>query len=334
MDPEFDPIPAKHAAPAPGRGYRAAPHWAAVGAAAFTWPLLFVGGLVTTYRVGMAVPDWPTTFGINMFLFDMSRVAFGVFVEHGHRLYGAAVGVCTILLMLDLLAFDRRASVKALGVLALAAVIAQGVLGGMRVRNNSTQLAMIHGCTGQAFFGFTAALAAITARSWFAPRRPVERDGTLKALALATLAAVSLQIVLGAWLRHYAETTALMSHAGLALLVVGVIAATIVAIRRRKAEVPGLFGPLRAIEVTLAVQLALGVAAWWVLRPFDGIPRAVDTVQALIRTGHQANAALLLGAAVVLAVRLFGRAAGVPEPGEAVEPIAPSLPRGLEVAAG
>src|ERR1700744_5556447 len=122
--------------PAPGTGYSPAPFWTAVGAAAFTWPLLFVGGLVTTYRVGMSVPDWPTTFGINMFLFNMGNAAFGVFVEHGPRLYGAAGGLCPTALMLDFLAFDRRKSVKALGVLALAAVIAQGVLGGMRVRNN------------------------------------------------------------------------------------------------------------------------------------------------------------------------------------------------------
>ncbi len=333
MDPEFDPTPAKPDAPAPGRGYRAAPHWAAVVAAALTWPLVFAGGLVTTYRVGMAVPDWPTTFGENMFTYDLAEAAFGVRVEHIHRLAGAAVGICTILLMLDFLAFDRRKSVKLLGVLALAAVVAQGVLGGMRVRNNSTQLAMIHGCTGQAFFAFMVALATITARSWFAPRRTVEGDRTLKALALATLAVAYLQITLGAWLRHYLAPAALMSHAGMAVLVVGVIAATIWAVRRRKDEVPGLLGPARAMEMTLGLQVVLGVAAWWMLRPFDGIARTVTTPQALIRTGHQANAALLLGATVVLVVRLYGRAAGVPEGKPAAEPVGSGWPRGLEVVA-
>jgi len=65
----------------------------------FTWPLLFVGGLVTTYRVGMAVPDWPTTFGINMFLYNFFNAAWGVFIEHGHRLYGAAVGLCLLIVV-------------------------------------------------------------------------------------------------------------------------------------------------------------------------------------------------------------------------------------------
>ena len=84
--------------PNPGRQRRPprGPHAVAVVAAVFTWPLIFVGGLVTTYRVGMAVPDWPTTFGMNMFLFRFWEAAWGVFIEHGHRLYGAAVGLATI----------------------------------------------------------------------------------------------------------------------------------------------------------------------------------------------------------------------------------------------
>src|SRR5947209_4389501 len=90
----------------PTRGYRAGPHWFALFATIFTWPLLFVGGLVTTYKVGMAVPDWPTTFGMNMFLYDMTQASWAVFGEHTHRLYGAAVGFFTLLLMLDFWLFD------------------------------------------------------------------------------------------------------------------------------------------------------------------------------------------------------------------------------------
>ena len=75
---------------------------------------------MTTYKVGMAVPDWPTTFGMNMFLYDMTQASWAVFGEHTHRLYGAAVGVFTILLMVDFLVFDRRRWMKWLGVLALA----------------------------------------------------------------------------------------------------------------------------------------------------------------------------------------------------------------------
>src|SRR5689334_24674800 len=114
--------------------YRRGPHAAAVCAAVFTWPLLFVGGLVTTYRVGMAVSDWPTTFGINMFLYRFWEAAWGVRVEHTHRLFGAAVGVACIVLAVWFTLAERRGWMKALGWFTLLAVIGRGVLGGYRVR--------------------------------------------------------------------------------------------------------------------------------------------------------------------------------------------------------
>src|SRR6516165_10287301 len=137
---------------ASSRTFRRGPHWIALAAAVCTLPLLYVGGSVTTYRVGLAVPDWPTTFGINMFLYDFWNAPFGVRVEHTHRLYGAAVGLFTILLAGWLLVHDRRRWMKAMGVLALVSVIVQGVLGGTRVTQLSTTLAAIHGVTGQLFF--------------------------------------------------------------------------------------------------------------------------------------------------------------------------------------
>ena len=172
-------------------------------ATVFTWPLLFVGGLVTTYKVGMAVPDWPTTFGINMFLYDMTQASWAVFGEHTHRLYGAAVGFFTILLMLDFWIFDRRSWIKGLGVIALLAVIAQGLLGGMRVRWNSTQFAAFHGCFGQAFFGFMVALCVVTGRAGSARPEGGDRRRKYRGMAASGLFLVSLQVIVGAWLRHF-----------------------------------------------------------------------------------------------------------------------------------
>ena len=95
--------------------YRPGPHRVALLATAFTLPLLFVGGSVTSFGVGLAVPDWPTTFGINMFLYDFWNAPFGVRLEHAHRLYGAAVGLATVVLAAWLLVADRRRFMKALG---------------------------------------------------------------------------------------------------------------------------------------------------------------------------------------------------------------------------
>ena len=107
-----------------------------------------------------------------MFLYDFWNAPFGVQVEHAHRLYGAAVGLATIGFMFWLLAFESRRWMKALGVVALVAVIVQGVLGGTRVTQVSTFLAAVHGCTGQAFFGLMVALCVLTGRDWLGPARP------------------------------------------------------------------------------------------------------------------------------------------------------------------
>ncbi len=183
--------------------YHRAVHWVAILATAFTLPLLYVGGSVTTYQVGLAVPDWPTTFEENMFLYNFWDAPFGVKIEHAHRLYGAAVGFATIVLAGCLLAFERRRWLKGLGILALVAVVIQGVLGGMRVTQRSTMMAAIHGSTGQAFFGLMVALCVLTGRDWNSDRpRSVDPDH-LRRKSSVVLALIYLQIGLGGWLRHY-----------------------------------------------------------------------------------------------------------------------------------
>jgi heme a synthase len=299
----------------PTRTYRPGPHWFALLATLFTWPLLFVGGLVTTYKVGMAVPDWPTTFGMNMFLYDFFKAPWGVFGEHTHRLYGAAVGLFTIFLMVDFLAFDRRKWMKVLGVVALMAVIVQGVLGGYRVRWNSTFLAAFHGCFGQAFFGFMIALCVMTGRGWFAKPRFVADARKCRSLAAVGLGLLYAQILIGAWLRHYSDPTALGAHAVLAFLVFGHLTGLVIRVERHKAEVPELIPASRALGLTLLLQIGLGIGAWWLLRPYDGTARPVTLLAALVRTGHQANAGLLLGSAVVLTLRSFGQLVGSPDLG-------------------
>ena len=305
----IDPTPQPGELPVPA--YRPGPHWFALFATIFTWPLLFVGGLVTTYKVGMAVPDWPTTFGMNMFLYDMTQASWAVFGEHTHRLYGAAVGVFTLLLMLDFWFFDRRGWVKRLGAIALLAVIAQGVLGGVRVRWNSTLFAAFHGVFGQAFFGFMVALCVVTGRGWFAMARGVADAKKYRRLAASGLGLVYAQVVVGAWLRHFGDVNALVVHSILAFLVFGHLSALVIRVERRRLEVPELVPAARALGVLLILQIALGIGAWWLLRPYDGIARPVTLLAALIRTGHQANAGLVLASVVVLTLRAFGQLAGV-----------------------
>ncbi len=371
------------------RRYRRGPHAAALLAAACTWPLLLVGGSVTVYRVGMAVPDWPTTFGVNMFLYNFLESSWGVFLEHSHRLYGTVVGLACIALMIGTTLAEVRAQaavttiVAALGIgflplvlpsgvmpgglnpffagltlvgasslilaawfglfqrrarlglvwFALAAVIGQGVLGGYRVRLNSTDLAFLHGCTAQAFFGLMVALCVLTGRRWGRPSRYITDTSRLRWHASAVLILVLAQIVVGAWLRHYGSPDALASHAGFAVVVGLYAAATASMALRRRDEAPELAPAARMLQVMVVAQLLLGVAAWWLLRPFDGIPRPVWPSQAAVRIAHQGVGALLLASAVVLAMRSY-RELNRPTAGDAPDtPTSTTIPRDLEAVA-
>jgi heme a synthase len=288
-----------------GARYRRSPHRVALAAAACTLPLLFLGGSVTSYGVGMAVPDWPTTFGANMFLYNFWHAPFGVRVEHTHRLYGAFVGLATIFLTVWFLAFEPRRSMKALGVLALAAVIVQGIMGGFRVNQISTFLAAVHGCFGQAFFGLMVALCVLTGRKWIEaqPRRPDPASIRLWASIMVVL--VYAQVVIGAWFRHYKTLPALGWHIGVAIAVLGFAHATAARVGRRPEQFPELRASALALGVMATVQVLLGVLALALMLPLGGNPRTPTLWQAMMRTAHQTNGALLLAASIVLVLRAF-----------------------------
>ena len=117
----------------------------------------------------MAVPDWPGTYGYNLFLYPWQTWFFGpwdVFIEHGHRLLGAAVGFIAIGLVVVTWWCDSRNWMKWLAVAALVLVILQGVLGGQRVLQNTKQLAQIHGIVGPTFLGLATAILVMTSRWW------------------------------------------------------------------------------------------------------------------------------------------------------------------------
>ena len=114
----------------------------------------------------MAFPDWPTSGGRNLFAYPWLRSAGAQFIEHGHRLAGSAVGILTLALAFGVWKRDTRVWTKEMALLAAAAVLLQGVLGGMRVRMDSKGLAFLHACLAQAFFALTAMLATVLSPAW------------------------------------------------------------------------------------------------------------------------------------------------------------------------
>jgi len=141
------------------------PHRLAVALALVTFPLIWVGGLVTTYDAGMAVPDWPGTYGYNLLRYPWQSWLAGpwdLFIEHGHRLLGATAGFLAIALVAIVWIADRRRWLIAAAFGALALVIFQGLLGGARVLFDARLVAMLHGCVGPLFFAYLAGLVVVT----------------------------------------------------------------------------------------------------------------------------------------------------------------------------
>ena len=187
---------------------------------------------MTSKNVGLAVPDWPTTFGYNMFLFPISKWVGGILFEHTHRLMGSLVGFLTIILAVWLWLGEDRRWVRSLGVIAVVGVILQGILGGLRVTMMKDQIGIFHACLAQAFLGLLVFIALVTTKFWrslsngkraveggapatLGPHYPPQilgsqelasplltRFSPIKALAIAITVAIYLQLALGATMRH------------------------------------------------------------------------------------------------------------------------------------
>lgn len=272
-------------------------------------PLLFVGGLVTSTGSGLAVPDWPNTFGSNMFLYPLGpRADAGVYLEHSHRLFGTLVGCTMLVLLAWVWIADRRTRVRVWATGVFVLIVAQGVLGGLRVIEVDRYAGLVHGVLAQIIFGMLVALAAYFSESyreedampWLAGGRK------LRTLATAALHVLFLQLLLGAGFRHLRSAHVLWTHAAFAFVaLVLVVLAGFAAIGARPSE-PGHQHPVGVINATgrwvlgcVLVQFALG----WLIFLGGALDLGeVSTGDALMRTAHQANGALLLGVTTLLAV--------------------------------
>src|SRR5256886_14877367 len=158
--------------------------------------LICSGGMVTSKGVGLAVPDWPTTFGYNMFLFPVSKWVGGILFEHTHRLIASAVGFLTIILAIWVWCSESRRWVRNLGLIALAGVIFQGILGGLRVTMLKDEIGIFHACVAQGFLALLVVIALVTTSFW----RSLDEIGTspkkfapIRSLAIAITVAIYVQ---------------------------------------------------------------------------------------------------------------------------------------------
>jgi heme a synthase len=284
-------------------GFSPWPHRLAVALACATFPLLFIGGLVTSKGAGLAVPDWPTTFGHNMFLYPWSKMIGNIFYEHSHRLVASFVGLLAIALAVAFWLRERRAWLRWLSLIALGLVITQGVLGGLRVVLLESTLAIIHACFAQAFFALTGALALFTSREWRSEtiEARIADGGRLWRLGAMTTAFIYIQVIFGAVLRHTGERLdAHLFFAG--LVAVHVILLLLRATKYQDAHLK-LVRSSYALGILMLLQLLLGAGSY--LAKFTVLLRLPIDMIVLLTTTHLIVGALMLVTSLALTLRSY-----------------------------
>ena len=258
-----------------------------------TFLLLIAGALVTSTDSGLAVPDWPLSYGTWF-----PPMVGGIAYEHGHRMVAGAVGLMILVLALWLWKVEPRRWVRRLGYAALGAVLSQAVLGGLTVLwLLPPQISIAHAVLGQTVFCLVVCLAWCTSLAWTAGAQPVQdrRRPALSRLGMAVALLAWIQLVLGAVIRHTGSAVSWHVVGAFSLAALsGWVARRAWSVRR---EAPSVWTFAWRLAGFVVLQVGVGASVW----------RHRGAVA--LRTGHVALGALVLAQAVVLAWETRRRAA-------------------------
>jgi cytochrome c oxidase assembly protein subunit 15 len=295
-------------------------HLFALLVAASTALLIFAGGLVTSTGSGLSVPDWPTTYGWFMLTFPLDKMVGGIFYEHSHRLIASMVGLLIVVLAVWLWKAESRNWVRRLGYIAVAAVITQGILGGITVLwFLPDPISIAHASLAQLVFCLTVSIALFTSPGWrrayTGTRTSLANDRPLQAIAMLTTALVYVQIIVGATMRHTDAGLAIpdfplafgqlvppfwnpqiavhYAHRVGALTVSAFVLATAGHVLYHHLRRPELRRPSLLLLVLLAVQITLGA-----LTVLSGKHYVINSL-------HVVTGAFVLGLSLVLTLRAY-----------------------------
>jgi heme a synthase len=272
-----------------------------------TFLLLIAGALVTSNDAGLAVPDWPTSFGHWPVTYGYFRVPMvgGTLYEHGHRMIAQLIGILTIVLAIWTQKTDERPWMRKVAWAALGLVIAQGIVGGLTVLFYLPwAVSTAHAALGQTFFSLTVAMALMTSRSWIESEPMQLLDShhpRLHTLTLVACAAVYVQLIFGAGFRH--NGMKLVPHLVGAVAVTIILVWTVTRVLSEHSQHKQLWRPAMLLLWLILVQLTLGFIAWmtrvvWYAHaPQPMLPAVLATV------AHVVNGALVLATTVVLAIQ-------------------------------
>jgi len=270
-----------------------------------TFLLIIAGALVTSNDAGLSVPDWPTSFGT----FRMPRMVGGVLYEHGHRMIAATVGLLTVILAVWVWLKEPRRWVRWVSGIAVLAVIAQGVLGGITVLFYlPVAISVGHATLAQSFFCTMVSLAFFTRTDWRWDETKTEELSapSLRQLSAATSAAILLQLVLGAAFRH--NGIGIVPHIVVAMVVTLLVTWTVTRVFTKFSAERRLVRWAATLVGLLVVQLFLGIGAYVMKLEARNAPQPLPPV-VNVTTAHVAVGALVLATSVVLALHVFRRVA-------------------------
>jgi len=280
-------------------------HRFALLVAVATFFLIIAGANVTSHDAGLATSDWPLSNG-QVF----PKMVGNLFWEHGHRLVATTVGLLTIGLAIYLQLREPRPWVKRLGWIALGGVIAQGLLGGLTVKLNlPLAVSAAHATLAQLFFLTTVSLAVFTSADWMSePAGRLIEKGSVRRFLVIACAAVFVQLILGAVLRHSATwdqflpTGLLVAHlAGAVVVALTVITSVVLTLLNYGSE-RYLGRPAIIVGILLLVQLALGIATYFARAASPNDPQPLNPMISLT-VAHVACGALVFAAMIVLTLR-------------------------------
>jgi cytochrome c oxidase assembly protein subunit 15 len=302
--------------------YNAAHHRFTIFVAALAFLLIVAGGLVTSNNAGLAVPDWPTSFG---HLFKIPKMIGGVKFEHGHRMIAEFVGLLTIIVAAWTWFVDKRRWMRLLTIGAVLGVIVQGVIGGIGVKMMLPPwVSSLHAAFGQTMFCTLAAIAVFTGRSWLLePKEKIARKEARPLLrhSWMLIGFLYFQLILGAAFRHVWTKWGpsgsnhwpankiihafLYPHILNALLVTGLVLYVSLRTLTRHSSIPNLRRPASWMLYLLITQLVLGISAY-VVRVIQGVNESQPTMSLVVVTvAHLAVGALILALAVVLTIQAY-----------------------------
>ena len=299
--------------------YNPGVHKFAVFTVCWTVLLFVAGALVTSKDAALSVPDWPKSFGT--WFPSLRMLAGGAFFEHSHRVIAAVMGGLVLILAIWLWKSDSRPWLRWFGMIAVGGVLAQALLGGQVVRQLLHYwLPVLHASFAQIVFAAVLSIAVFTSEWWISERPQLEDRGTpsIHSLAILNAAVIYLQVILGAGFRH--KEIPIWPHMAGAMLVLGMVLWTAVALRKRFSQSRELSKARMLLHAIFGTQFLLGLGAYWSRLSIADAPQPMP-VMVWLTVIHTVVGAILFAFSVLVVLTCYrliprGREVATTAPGQ------------------